>query len=37
LEQIPWKTPAPARAGARRTPTVMLQTSGATNAEEEME
>ena len=37
LEQTPVNVPVPDRAGARRTPAVMLQVSGLTSGEEEME
>ncbi len=36
-EQMPVNVPVPARAGPRSTPVVMLQTSGSTSGEEEME
>ena len=36
-EPIPVNVPAPERAGPRSTPTVMLQASGLTRGEEEME
>jgi hypothetical protein len=36
-EQTPVKVPVPDRAGARRTPAVMLQVSGLTSGEEEIE
>ena len=36
-EPVPVNVPAPERAGARSTPTVMLQASGLTSGEEEME
>jgi hypothetical protein len=37
LEQMPRNSPSPPRAGTRSTPVVMLQTSGLTSGEEEME
>ena len=37
LEHTPANVPVPDRAGARRTPAVMLQVSGLTRGEEEME
>lgn len=37
LEHTPWKSPWPDRAGASSTPAVMLQTSGETSGEEEIE
>jgi hypothetical protein len=36
-EATPVKVPAPARAGARSTPAVMLQTSGLASGDDEME
>jgi hypothetical protein len=37
LEQTPLKVPLPERAGALSTPAVMLQLSGLTRGEEEIE
>ena len=37
LEQVPWNSPSPPRAAARSTPVVMLQMSGLTSGDEEME
>jgi len=37
VEATPSKVPVPERAGARTTPTVMLQASGSTSGEDEIE